>query len=1197
MSYFRLSVLTCGVAIVVLHSRYPAQAPKAAPSYAKDVRPFLVKYCLECHNAKAFKAGLDLESYKSLREGSDRGPVMEAGKPEQSPLVLLAEGKKEPRMPPKKASRHPKSAEVAVLRAWVAAGAKDDTGTLKVSIPDIKPRRDAAAPVRALAYKPDGQHLAAGYRNHVLLVNPQTGKKLSELKLPIAGEVTALAFSPDGKGKGASLAVACGKPGMAGDIALFSVAPAASSWPEPTIVRNAHQDMILDLAFSPDSKLFATCGYDTRIKLWDASTGRELHMLKDHSDSVYGVSFSPDGKLLASAAADRAVKVWDVAAAKLLYTLGESTDWVYAVAWSPCGDYLAAGGVDRSIRVWKTGVGKGRIAQSVFAHEGPITRLVYAPDGKTLYSVGEDRRVKAWDTARMVERKVYDPQPETPLALALRPDARQLALGRYDGVVVLIDEASGKVDAESGLKEKKVAVPKTQAQPAGQGKMPAPQATKIRPDWGQRGRPIRVTIEGKNLEKAATLAANAPGFTAAILSDGQSPTSLKAQITFPPLTPAGVYQLTLHGPAGTAAPIPFKVDLFSAQAEQEPNDSPGRGQRVSLPVTIAGAIDKAGDVDYFQFEAKKNQQLGVQIVTAVLGSKLEPFLQLIDATGQLLVQSNNGLLGYTFSRPGMYTIGVRDRQLRGGADFAYRLHLGEIPIVTAIFPLGLQRGSEAELVIEGVHLGDISKRRLKAPADAPIGGKLPVNLATPLGTPLGNTQVIVGEFPEMSRLRFAFAPSSPDDSPLGKVPVPGTANGILRKPGQTDLWSFQARKRQRLILEVEARRLGSSLDSFIEVLDARNQPIARATLRSLAKTFVTFRDQDSQTAGMRIDAWDELAVNDYIFVGSELLKIKELPPNPDADCVFVSDRGQRVGFLDTTPTHHSMGTPMYKVEVHPPGTTFPANGFPVVTLSYRNDDGGPGFGRDSRLIFDPPSDGDYRVRLGDSRGQGGSDHAYRLTVRTPRPSFNVTFNPTSPAVFKGGAVPIAVTAERLDGYDGEIALTLENLPPGFSAPATSIPAGENSTVFALFAEPGAVKPAKADPLRLLARARISGQGIVRTVMGGVPAPLEPGDIVTLTEESEVSIKPGQQTRVHVRIERRNNFTGRVPVEVRGLPHGVRVLDIGLNGILITENETRRTMVLYAEPWVQPTNHPFVVLARREGTNAEHAAKSVLLKVK
>jgi hypothetical protein len=57
-----------------------------------------------------------------------------------------------------------------------------------------------------------------------------------------------------------------------------------------------------------------------------------------------------------------------------------------------------------------------------------------------------------------------------------------------------------------------------------------------------------------------------------------------------------------------------------------------------------------------------------------------------------------------------------------------------------------------------------------------------------------------------------------------------------------------------------------------------------------------------------------------------------------------------------------------------------------------------------------------------------------------------------------------------------------------------------------------------------------------------------------------------------------------------------VLDIGLNGILITESETTRTFVIRAEPWVEPMAHPFVVLARREGKNTEHAARSLLLRV-
>jgi hypothetical protein len=284
------------------------------------------------------------------------------------------------------------------------------------------------------------------------------------------------------------------------------------------------------------------------------------------------------------------------------------------------------------------------------------------------------------------------------------------------------------------------------------------------------------------------------------------------------------------------------------------------------------------------------------------------------------------------------------------------------------------------------------------------------------------------------------------------------------------------------------------------------------------------------------------------------------------------------------------------VAIHPPGATFPPNGLPVVTLHYRNDDGGPGFGKDSRLVFDPPADGDYQVRVGDARGQAGPRFAYRLTVRPPRPSFTVSFSPTAPAVSKGGALPIKVNATRTDEYAGPIEVRLENLPPGLHAPATTIPAGENSTSFALYAEPTAAVPAKAPPLKLVARAMIDGKELVREVTGGLPKVIDPGEIVTTTEQSEVTIRPGGEARVTVHVERRNGFKGRIPLEVQGLPHGVHVLDVGLNGILITEGETRRTFVLRAEPWVAPAAHPFVVLARREGKNTEHAAKSVLLKV-
>jgi hypothetical protein len=568
----------------------------------------------------------------------------------------------------------------------------------------------------------------------------------------------------------------------------------------------------------------------------------------------------------------------------------------------------------------------------------------------------------------------------------------------------------------------------------------------------------------------------------------------------------------------------------------------------------------------------------------------------------VLAESSDGILGYRCPRKEILILSIHDREYRSDATMNYRLHLGAIPVITAIHPLGLQRTTEQEVRVEGVYLDGVKSVRVKAPGEAAIGSKLPVVVKTARGAALGGRSVVVGEFGEMTANPEGIPPSGT----VASVPVPGTANGQLTLERPANTWSFQARKGERLIVEVEARRLGSALDSYLEILDARGQPVPRASLRCLARTYTTFRDHDSASTGIRIESWNELAINDYLYVGSELVRIRALPKNPDDDCQFFSVAGQRVGYLDTTPTHHPQGETMYRVEIHPPGTVFPANGFPVFAIPYRNDDGGPGHGKDSRLYFDPPADGEYQVRVGDSRGadllpSGGEAGsrlglAYRLTIRPPRPGYTVSFSPTAPAVWKGGALPITVTADRSDGFDDAIQVRLENLPPGFHAPITTIPAGETSTVLALFAEATATVPASAPPLRLVATATIGTQEVRREVAGSQVKAVDPGDIVTTTRQAEVTLKPGGQVRLTATIERRNDFKGRVPLDVRGLPHGVRVLDIGLNGILITEKETTRTFVLYAEPWVQPQEHPFVVLARSEGKKTEHAARSVLLKV-
>jgi hypothetical protein len=61
----------------------------------------------------------------------------------------------------------------------------------------------------------------------------------------------------------------------------------------------------------------------------------------------------------------------------------------------------------------------------------------------------------------------------------------------------------------------------------------------------------------------------------------------------------------------------------------------------------------------------------------------------------------------------------------------------------------------------------------------------------------------------------------------------------------------------------------------------------------------------------------------------------------------------------------------------------------------------------------------------------------------------------------------------------------------------------------------------------------------------------------------VELEPGSTATVNLKVSRENGFAGRIPVNVMNLPPSVRVLDVGLNGVLINENETERSFTLEA----------------------------------
>lgn len=95
--------------------------PEKTVSFAADVQPILQANCVKCHGQAG---GLSLESHEALMKGCEEGPVVVAGEPDASELVLYVDGTKEPRMP--KGADPLTDEQITTIRTWVLQGAASD---------------------------------------------------------------------------------------------------------------------------------------------------------------------------------------------------------------------------------------------------------------------------------------------------------------------------------------------------------------------------------------------------------------------------------------------------------------------------------------------------------------------------------------------------------------------------------------------------------------------------------------------------------------------------------------------------------------------------------------------------------------------------------------------------------------------------------------------------------------------------------------------------------------------------------------------------------------------------------------------------------------------------------------------------------------------------------------------------------------
>src|SRR2546427_10407999 len=304
---------------------------------------------------------------------------------------------------------------------------------------------------------------------------------------------------------------------------------------------------------------------------------------------------------------------------------------------------------------------------------------------------------------------------------------------------------------------------------------------------------------------------------------------------------------------------------------------------------------------------------------------------------------------------------------------------------------------------------------------------------------------------------------------------------------------------------------------------------------------INFRSIDSNGNGARLDNYEEMELNEYVYFNGEVVKLFRMPQGPDSDLLFYASNGKRRAYFDTSALAHALDEPAYVVEPHPPAAKLVSNGLPVFPLYFANDDDGERkLGADSKLLFTVPADGAYLIRVMDSRGYSGDRFSYRLIVREPRPDFQVTLNGANPTVNPGSGREFSVGAERSDGFDGDITVAISGLPPGFSVSTPLvIQAGHAEAKGTLSAALEATKPDETGAVmtEVTATATIAGKTVTKELnklgkiaLGEKPklfvyfepdAAVQPAQRVSnkANKPVEITIAPGKTVPSMLRIQR------------------------------------------------------------------------------
>jgi len=292
--------------------------------------------------------------------------------------------------------------------------------------------------------------------------------------------------------------------------------------------------------------------------------------------------------------------------------------------------------------------------------------------------------------------------------------------------------------------------------------------------------------------------------------------------------------MTSHGVSTVGQIVVAREPLVVESAN---NDTLDQAQLVTIPATLCGAIEKGEDLDFYRFHVEQPGELTFHMTSQRLQNRLhdmqvrvDPMLTLRNGAGVTLASSDNALAGdpllhVPIASPGEYVLEVRDVRYQGNPDWTYAIECSSRPFVLVAHPLAFSPNQPSPLQLIGLGLPADARSQVTLPSPpshgivyfAPELEGVPLNAIALVST----SDPILFENPTPSSVASQSADGkvATASTPPTSFAIPAMLCGQVATEGESDSYVFEAKAQETFRFEVFARRLGSSLDGKLRIMN------------------------------------------------------------------------------------------------------------------------------------------------------------------------------------------------------------------------------------------------------------------------------------------------------------------------------------------------------------------------------------------